>query len=108
MNRIKELRIAAGMKQADLAEKISTTYTTVSKYELGQRDLGVDTITTLCRIFDCSSDYLLGLSDLKNQDLSPFETALLLAYRKSDDHTKDLVRLALEPYWEEKQSVAAI
>ena len=108
MNRIRTLRQRAGMKQAELAEILSCSNTAVSKYELGQLDLGVETITALCRVFDCSADYLLGLSDLQKPELSEPEISMLLAYRKADEHVRDLVRLALDPYWEEKQSAEAI
>lgn len=108
MNRIRALRQRAGMKQSELAEILNCSNTAVSKYELGQLDLGVETIKALCRIFDCSADYLLGLSDLQKPELSDSEISVLLAYRKADDHVRDLVRLALEPFWEEKSSAKAI
>lgn len=108
MNRIRALRQRAGMKQSELAEILNCSNTAVSKYELGQLDLGVETIKALCRIFDCSADYLLGLSNLQRPELSDAETSILLAYRKADEHVRDLVRLALQPYWEEEQSETAI
>lgn len=103
VNRIKELRISAGLKQADLAAKMNTTKATISKYELEQRDLGVDTIKALCSIFSCSADYLLGLSDFRKPQLSDSERSVLSAYRKADERTREIVRLALDPFSEEEQ-----
>lgn len=108
VNRIKELRTEKGLKQGDLAVLLNVTKATVSKYELGQRDIGSETIGRLCEIFGCTADYLLGLSDLQRPELSDAETSILLAYRKADEHVRDLVRLALQPYWEEEQSETAI
>lgn len=108
LNRIKELRTAAEMKQSDLAVLLSTTNTAISKYELGQRDLSSEMICRLCEIFDCTADYLLGRSEIKTTELSEQETSVLMAYRKADDHVKDLVRLALDPYWEKGRSEKAI
>lgn len=108
VNRIKELRTEKGLKQGDLAALLNVTKATVSKYELGQRDIGSETIGRLCEIFECSADYLIGRADIKKPDLSEIEKSVLLAYRKADDHVKDLVRLALDPYWEEGRSEKAI
>lgn len=108
VNRIKELRTEKGLKQGDLAVLLNVTKATVSKYELGQRDIGSETIGRLCEIFGCTADYLLGLSDLQRSELSEMEISVLLAYRKADEHVKDLVRLALDPYWQEGQSAKAI
>lgn len=108
VNRIKELRTEKGLKQGDLAVLLNVTKATVSKYELGQRDIGSETIGRLCEIFGCTADYLLGLSDLQRPELSEMEISVLLAYRKADEHVKDLVRLALDPYWQEGQSAKAI
>ena len=108
LNRIKDLRVASGMKQSELAAKMRTTNTTISKYELGQRDLGVETITSLCRIFDCSADYLLGLSDLKRPDLTPEEESLLQAWRCCDDRARDMVTVALAPFRQDESSAEAI
>lgn len=108
VNRIKALRQEKGLKQADLAALLNITKATVSKYELGQRDIDSETICRLCDVFMCSSDYLLGRSDIKKPELTEMEASVLLAYRKADDHVKDLVRLALDPYWQEKQSEKVI
>lgn len=108
LNRIRFLRQQAGLKQSELAAILNCSNTAVSKYELGQLDLGVETIKALCKIFNCSADYLLGLSDLQKPELSEVEISFLLAYRKADAHVKDLVRLALDPFWEDEQSERVI
>lgn len=63
MNRIYELRRMNKLSQAELADKLNLHQMTVSRYEKGERKLPPDVIAQLCEIFDCSSDYLLGLSD---------------------------------------------
>ena len=108
MNRIKDLRAAASMKQSDLARLLSCSPTAISNYETGFRDIDSATICRLCDIFGCTADYLLGRSELKTVDFSEMETSTLLALRRADEHTKDLVRLALEPFWEDASSSAAI
>lgn len=61
--RIRELRTERGMTQAELAEKLHIAQITVSKYEREALDLGTETIVALCRLFEVSADYLLGLED---------------------------------------------
>ena len=66
MNRIKELRTAAGMKQSELASLLHIGRTAISNYEVGIRT--IDTEMILCEIFDCSADYLLCRSDRKKEE----------------------------------------
>ena len=66
MNRIKELRTAAGMKQTELAELLHVGNTAISNYELELRALDPALIHQLCDIFHVSADYLLGRSAERN------------------------------------------
>lgn len=63
MNRIKELRIKKGISQSELAESLKITQATISKYELGQRNIPKLFVDKMCEVFNCTSDYLLGISD---------------------------------------------
>lgn len=108
MNKIKDLRISAGMKQADLAKLMNCSPTTISNYEVGLRDIDSATIVKLCGIFGCSADYLLGLSRLTTPELSPEEESLLFAWRRCDDRARDMVNVALAPFKQDDSSTAAI
>ena len=107
MNRLRELRVSKGWKQADLAAAINAKPQTVSRYERGDRDIDSSTIRRLCEIFGCSADYLLGLSDLPTAELSEEEQGLVLAFRRADARARELVRLALEPFMKEESSETA-
>lgn len=96
MNRIKELRRAKGWRQEDLANKINTVKSVISRYENEQLGLDVETITTFCDIFGCTADYLLGRSDVAQPALSDEEAQLVAAFREADEDAKDMVRLALK------------
>lgn len=61
--RIKEFRQEKGLTQSQLAEMLSTTQSTVGKYEREEIQLTVDTIIKICKVFEVSADYLLGLED---------------------------------------------
>lgn len=98
MNRIRELRKNQGWLQSDLAIRLNTTAVSIGRYETEQRQLDPETIFKLCDIFDCSADYLLGRSALPAPELSDEETELLLAFRRADDRSREMVRLALAPF----------
>jgi len=60
---LKELRKEKGWTQAQLAEKLNTSQRSVSRYELELFDLSTDMIIKICKLFEISADYLLGLKD---------------------------------------------
>lgn len=61
--RIRELRMEKGITQAELAAILNTTQKTISKYENEFLDLNTNMIISLCKYFNVTSDYLLGLCD---------------------------------------------
>ena len=79
MNRLKELRLASEMKQEDLASRLSVKRQTVSRYENGLLDLDTATIARICSIFNCTSDFLLGLSTQRTAQISDADAALAAA-----------------------------
>lgn len=70
MNRILELRKQAKLSQADLAKFAGCSQMAISYYEKEQRQIPYDVLTKLCQAFDCSADYLLGLSDIKKPPIA--------------------------------------
>ena len=61
--RLKEARLSAGYTQKQVAEKMGTVQTAYIKYELGKLDLDYDKMVFLCKLYDVSADYLLGIGD---------------------------------------------
>lgn len=106
MNRLKELRLSAEMKQEDLASRLSVKRQTVSRYENGLLDLDTATIARICAIFNCTSDFLLCISDRREPDLTPEEIELLAAYQAADDRAREMVQVALRPFMEKKETAA--
>lgn len=64
--RIKELRIELGLLQKDVAMKLGLSTSGYGYYETGKRSPDSDMIKKLSGLFEVSSDYLLGISDDKN------------------------------------------
>ena len=60
MNRIKEIRQKAGVTQVELCKQLDITQSSLSMWEMGKFEPGIDSIFKMCEIFGCTSDYLLG------------------------------------------------
>lgn len=63
--RIKELRDKRGIIQATLAAELGISQQMLSKYERDVTTIKVDILKKLAKYFDVTTDYLLGLSDVK-------------------------------------------
>lgn len=70
------LREEAGEKQSDVAAKIGVSVQSYSAYETG-REPKYETLIKIANHYNCSIDYLLGVSDFKNAE-------------KMDDVIKDI------------------
>jgi len=57
--RLKELREEKGLSQIQLAKILGVRNTAISNWEVGIRQLDIDTIVKLCDIFDVTTDYFL-------------------------------------------------
>ena len=84
--RLRELRVQSNYSQQDLADKMGVTKQTISQYERGVRKPDMDTLTALCDIFNVSSDYLMGKSDVTVRLLNSDDLKRLnLSYQKQSD-----------------------
>lgn len=58
------MRKDAKYTQTQLADMLSTSQDTVSIWELDKALPDVESLIKLCKIFDVSADYILGLSEI--------------------------------------------
>ena len=65
-NRIKTLREELGLKQEELANKISVSPSAIGMYETNKREPNNELILKLAQFFNVTTDYLLGKSDIRN------------------------------------------
>ena len=61
--RIRDAREDSDKLQKDIAEQLGITTQQYQLYESGKRKLPIDHLITLCRFYNISADYLLGLTD---------------------------------------------
>lgn len=65
--RIEFERNKLGLNQIELARKLNlSSSASISQYESGDRVPSDDIKLKMCEIFDCSLDYLLGKTDIRN------------------------------------------
>lgn len=73
-SRLKELRLAAGLTQKQLAEELQLTKSVISYYELRERSPSPEIVFKLAEYFHVSADYLMGLSFEKSIDISDLDS----------------------------------
>ena len=63
MYRIRQIREDRDLSQETVARVIKTTQQQYSKIETGRADISGEKLILLCRFYNLSDDYILGLSD---------------------------------------------
>ena len=61
--RLKEVRIEKGVSQEKAAKDLGLSKSAISNYETGLRQPTYDILIKLCKYYNVSADYLLGLTD---------------------------------------------
>ena len=68
MNRIKLLREEFNYTQQDLANRLQSSKSVIGLYESETRKPSLEILVKLSEIFNCSIDYILGKSDIRNPE----------------------------------------
>lgn len=68
--KLKSLRLQMGLTQKELAEKMETSKSMVSYYELSKRTPSPDVLIKLADIFNVSVDYIMGLERKQTIEIS--------------------------------------
>jgi transcriptional regulator with XRE-family HTH domain len=66
MNRIRQLRKLMGYSQKELGGMVNKSLYTISKWELGQHDPSIEDIHLLSKIFEVTTDYIMGYTDVND------------------------------------------
>ena len=69
-NKLKSLRIEKKLTQKQLADRVGVAISAVSSYESGSRYPSYDVLVRFAHIFHVSTDYLLGITDRRNIDVT--------------------------------------
>lgn len=63
--RMRELRQDLDLSQEKIAKMLGVAQTTYSQYELDKRSIPIVYLVALCKFYNVSADYMLGLTDKK-------------------------------------------
>lgn len=66
-NRLKKLREDKGLKQDELAKELSVSPSAIGMYERDSREPNNELIIKIANFFNVSTDYLMGISEYKNE-----------------------------------------
>ena len=98
-NRIKSLREKRGLIQELLATELGITQQMLSKYERDTSIIKVDVLKKLAGYFNVTTDYLLGLSDVKrdltgqiriNETIDEYYD-LIEVYKRLDKYDQEMI-----------------
>lgn len=67
IRRIKDMREDSDYTQTYVADKLGISQTMYARYERGANALPIRHLIELCKLYSASSDYLLGLDDVKDR-----------------------------------------
>ena len=97
-DRLKEARIASGLTQKQLAEKLGIAGTTITGYEKGKSEPNLNTIGKIMEILHVDANFLWQdeMRELNTDDFSIPEIKMVRKYRVLDEHGKDMVDTVLE------------
>lgn len=99
-NRIRGLRKECKMTQIRLSIELEVSQETVSAYERQEHYPSIDVLIKMRKIFHASSDYILGLSNIRNpiepKDFNSTELLLIEQFRDLTDYKKERLQVYLE------------
>lgn len=102
MNRIKTIREEFGMTQQELADQLDGAKSTIAMYENETRKPSLEVLIKLSEIFNCSIDYLLCKTNIRNFEKE--DPKFFSSYQKEmEGLTEDEILSALRFYKEMKK-----
>ncbi|MGT2624846.1 helix-turn-helix domain-containing protein [Streptococcus pluranimalium] len=87
-DRLKELRIQKKLTQQELADLLKVNRVTYRNYETGTNEPKFRTLLELGKIFNVTTDYLLGITDINEFDKS-YEENIEKSFKEISDATND-------------------
>ncbi len=117
--KLREMRRAAGLSQAELARRVGVTERTIQNYEMGSRKpQQMDIVRRLAEELGCPMEYLLGTADshvvaayerggaaaARDVEALVSEISGLFAGGRLEEEEKDAIMAALtRAYWDAKE-----
>lgn len=111
-DRLVELRKSKKLTQQGLADKLKITRSSLSQYEIGNRQPDYETLKKIADFFEVTTDYLLGYSNTKpvvEEEKTPYNVTddpdLQIAFKEAADFSEEARRQTIDfiNYLKEKE-----
>lgn len=96
MKNLRKVRKESGMTMKDLAQRIGVSESAISQYENGKRQPGYETLIELSKIFDVSTDYLLGIEEGDELSFSDADLELIKIYKAAKQSDKEHINALIK------------
>ena len=90
-NVFKKLRLSHGYTQAELADALRISRSTIGMYETGAREPDFETLEIIADFFNVDTDYLIGREDHTTLLLSGIEHELIVRFRELSPAERSLI-----------------
>lgn len=96
--RLKILREELGLKQEELAQKLSVSPSSIGMYETNKREPNSEIIIKIANFFNVTIDYLLGKSDIRNNNENIENNAFFRVMQNAEKkgYTPEDMQMALD------------
>ena len=88
--RLKKIRLQNHMTMAEFGKRIEVSAPTIAAYESEHRSPRLEVITAISKAYDCSVDYLLGLTDVPNVKQDIYDAHNFFMKEKINWHGKPI------------------
>ncbi|MED1779511.1 helix-turn-helix transcriptional regulator [Bacillus subtilis] len=111
-DRLVKLRKSKKLTQQGLAAKLEITRSSLSQYEIGNRQPDYETLKKIADFFEVTTDYLLGYSNTKplvEEEKTPYNVTddpdLQIAFKEAADFSEEARRQTIDfiNYLKEKE-----
>jgi transcriptional regulator with XRE-family HTH domain len=76
MNKLRELRKIKKITAKMLGDEIGISYASILMYESGKKNPSIEVLKKLSEYFNCSTDYLLGISDIDDNSKNKYNSII--------------------------------
>jgi len=103
-NRMRELRKNFNLQQEALGATLGTTQQAISRMETASYDIPSDLLIKMAELFNVTTDYILGISDVKREQSGQMRMDLemdkyydiVLRFQRLDDINRKTFKVILE------------
>ena len=96
---LKKIRQDNNLTQEELAKKIDTSRSNIANYENNKNMPSIEILDKLSKLFNCSTDYLLGKSDIRNPEkvnINDADVAFASGVKALNETNKMIIKNTLE------------